>query len=107
MGEERDWLFDENDVMEVVRRYEDMMKKRKQFFFDVHEFEEIINFYIDTNNYHKAVSAAEYAYRMYPSSTIIQLKLPIFSSTEAKLWNPSPSLINWKKLKGQIMRFLS
>ena len=73
MGEERDWLFDENEVMEVIRRYEDMMKKRTQFFFDVHEFEEIINFYIDTNNFHKAVTAAEYAYRMYPSSTAIQL----------------------------------
>lgn len=75
MGEERDWLFDENNVMEIIRRYEDMIKKRKQLFFDVHEFEEIINFYIDTSNFSKAVSAAEYAYRMYPTSTIIQIKI--------------------------------
>ncbi len=75
MGDERDWLFDENDVMEVIRRYEDMMKKRTQSFFDVHEFEEIINFYIDTNNFHKAVSAADYANRIYPASISIQMKV--------------------------------
>src|SRR6266568_251994 len=75
MGEERDWLFDDDDVMEAIRRYEDMMKHNQKYFFDVHEFEEIINYYIDINNFPKAISAAEYGYRLHPSSTAIQLKI--------------------------------
>jgi tetratricopeptide (TPR) repeat protein len=75
MGEERDWLYESDEVLDSIRRFEDMIKKRAQYFFDVHEFEEIINYYIDTNSFSKAVSAAEYGYRMYPGSTIIQLKI--------------------------------
>lgn len=75
MEEERDWLYENDDVFNAVRRFEDMLGKKAQYFFDVYEFEEIINYYIDTNNFTKAVSATEYGYRLYPDSTIIQLKI--------------------------------
>ena len=74
MGE-RDWLYENDEVLATIRRYEDMMKKKEHYFFDVHEFEEIINYYSDVNNISLAVSAAEYAYRMHPTSTAIQLKI--------------------------------
>ncbi len=74
MGE-RDWLYENDEVLATIRRYEDMMKKKEHYFFDVHEFEEIINYYIDVNNVSFAVSAAEYAYRMHPTSTAIKLKI--------------------------------
>ena len=75
MGEEKDWLYENDDVMEAIRRYENMMKNKTMYFFDVHEFEEIINYYIDINNFGKAVAAAEYGFRLHPSSTAIQLKI--------------------------------
>ena len=75
MGEERDWLYDGEDVMESIRRYEHMMEENARYFFDVHEFEEIINYYIDINDVSKAVGAAEYANGMHPTSTAIQLKI--------------------------------
>src|ERR1035437_3038408 len=74
MGE-RDWLYENDEVLATIRRYEDMMKKKEHYFFDVHEFEEIINYYIDVNNVSFAVSAAEYAYRMHPTSSAIKLKI--------------------------------
>ena len=75
MGEERDWLYDGEDVMESIRRYEHMMEKNARYFFDVHEFEEIISYYIDINDVSKAVAAADYANRIHPASTAIQLKI--------------------------------
>jgi Tetratricopeptide repeat. len=75
MEEERDWFLENDSVFDAIRRFEDMMEKKARYFFDVYEFEEIINFYIETNNFSKAVAAAEYGYRMYPESTIIQLKI--------------------------------
>jgi len=75
MGEERDWLYESDEVLGSIRRFEDMIKKKAQYFFDVYEFEEIINYYIETNNFNRAVSAAEYGYRIYPDSTVIQLKI--------------------------------
>ncbi len=75
MGEEGDWLYESDEVLDTIRRFEDMLNKKAQYFFDVYEFEEIINYYIDVNNFSKAVSAAEYGYRLYPDSTVIQLKI--------------------------------
>ena len=75
MGDERDWLYESDEVLSSIRRFEDMMEKKAKYFFDVYEFEEIINYYIETNSFNKAVSAAEYGYRLYPDSTVIQLKI--------------------------------
>jgi tetratricopeptide (TPR) repeat protein len=75
MDEEKDWLFGDDEILGFVQRFEDMNIKKEQYFFDVHELEEIINYYINNNNFPKAVSAAEFAHRMYPYSTVIQLKI--------------------------------
>lgn len=73
MNEEKDWLFDE-EMLESVRRFEEMQKKNLHYFFDVHELEDIINYYFEINNNKQASFAAEYAFRLYPESTAIQLK---------------------------------
>ncbi|NJK95449.1 MAG: hypothetical protein HC905_11550 [Bacteroidales bacterium] len=74
MNEEKDWLFDEDELMESIRRFEEMQKKNLQYFFDVHELEEIINYYFDLNDYPQGAQAAEYAFKLHPESTAIQLK---------------------------------
>lgn len=75
MSEERDWLFDEDEILRTVRRFEDMLRENTRYFFDVHELEGLINYFIDSNNFSKATSATEYAFKLYPDSTIIQLKI--------------------------------
>lgn len=74
MNEEKDWIFEENELLESIRRFEEMQKKNVQYFFDVHELEDIINYYFDLNNYPQASLAAEFALNLYPESTSIQLK---------------------------------
>ncbi len=99
MGEEKDWLYEDDDVMEAIRRYEDMMKRKTTYFFDVHEFEEIINYYIDINNFGKAVAAAEYGYRLHPSSIVIQLKIAHLLIDRGKASESISLLNNIEKLE--------
>jgi tetratricopeptide (TPR) repeat protein len=74
MNEEKDWLFEEDELLESIRRFEEMQKKNLQYFFDVHELEDIINYYFDLNDYPQGSLAANYAFKLYPESTAIQLK---------------------------------
>src|SRR4030065_497476 len=100
MNEEKDWIFDDDEVLGPVRRFEDMTRKKEKYFFDVHELEGVINYYIDCNNFSKAVSAAEYAYRMYPYSTIIQLKIAHLLLDRGKLAESMSILNKLEKIEG-------
>lgn len=76
MGRNHDWLGDDPDeVFGPVERFEDMVKNHTRCFFDVHEFEAIIDYYLDTENFGFAAKAAKYAVGMYPSSTSIQQRI--------------------------------
>jgi tetratricopeptide (TPR) repeat protein len=74
MNEEKDWMYDEDELLESIRRFEEMQKNNIKYFFDAHQLEDIINYYFDLNNYSQASFAAEYAFHLYPESSAIQLK---------------------------------
>jgi len=77
MHSERDQRFDyfnQEDVALVIRRYEEMIRLNKVFFFDVGEFEMIINYFLDKDKYDNAEKAITYCERQHPSATLIQLK---------------------------------
>jgi tetratricopeptide (TPR) repeat protein len=93
MSEERDWFFEEEELLSAVDRFEEMLRDCTNKFFDVHELEGIINFYIDRNNFTKAATAAEYGYKLFPGSTIIQLKIAQLLLDRGKL-NESMSILN-------------
>ena len=67
------WYDDE--MLRSVSRYEDMLKNHTRCFFDVHEFEDIIDYYLDSENFTKAAVAADYAARIYPLASTIQLRM--------------------------------
>lgn len=72
--EERyDNSFDD-EALEAVRKFEDMKKNNQSCFFDVVEFESIIDFYIENNNSSKAFEAASLASSQHPNSISIQLR---------------------------------
>jgi len=74
MEEERyDYSFDE-EAMEAVQKFETMKKNNKNCFFDVIEFESIIDYYIESNNSSKAYEAASLASQQHPNSISIQLR---------------------------------
>jgi len=71
MNEEYEYI-DEEDVLSSVNRYEAMLEQKAQLYFDVFEFENIINFYLDHNKINTAFEVANYASKQHPSSITIQ-----------------------------------
>ncbi|PKP18001.1 MAG: hypothetical protein CVU05_14470 [Bacteroidetes bacterium HGW-Bacteroidetes-21] len=71
-------MFEEDyqgeERIQNVNKYEDLLKKKEPIFFDVEEFEGIIDFYIENNQINSAYRATHIASRLYPSSVEILLK---------------------------------
>ena len=73
---EEDSFFSEEDdeVTDLVKRYEAAKANRSTNFFDVSDFESIINYYIDIFNFNKALEVIVQAAKQHPQSSTIQLK---------------------------------
>lgn len=79
MEEEKYGFAHEDDIADVIRRYERMRKNNENLFFDVSDFEVIIDYYLECNNPAKAQDAAELAVYQHPNSVSIQLR-------QARVW---------------------
>ncbi|MCX6320738.1 MAG: tetratricopeptide repeat protein [Bacteroidia bacterium] len=64
----------EEEVKYAVQKFERMKKNNENYFFDVIEFETIIDYYIESNNALKAFEAATLATEQHPNSVSIQLR---------------------------------
>ena len=74
MKEEFEDIFPNEEYSELVNRYEEMLKRKTKYFFDVSEFENIIDYYIDSNKANNALDVVKYATQQHPDSLSIQLK---------------------------------
>ena len=74
MEEEKFGLAWEEEVRQAVQKFERMKKNNESYFFDVIEFESIIDYYIESNNPSKAYEAAALATKQHPNSVSIQLR---------------------------------
>ena len=74
MEEDRYGSSYEEEVKNAVQKFERMRKNNESYFFDVIEFETIIDYYIDSNNSAKAFEAATLATEQHPNSVSIQLR---------------------------------
>ncbi len=64
----------EEEVKQAVQKFESMRRNNENYFFDVIEFETIIDYYIENNNSSKAFEAATLATEQHPYSVSIQLR---------------------------------
>ena len=64
----------EEEVRNAVQKFEKMRKNNESYFFDVIEFETIIDYYIESNNAAKAFEAATMASEQHPNSVSLQLR---------------------------------
>ncbi len=64
----------EEDIHEIVSRYERMRRNNENYFFDVAEFESIIDYYLDLNDVSYAFEAAESASKQHPEASSIQIR---------------------------------
>jgi tetratricopeptide (TPR) repeat protein len=74
MEEEKFGYSFDDEVKQAVLKFERMRKNNESYFFDVIEFESIIDYYIESNNSLKAYEAAVMATKQHPNSVSIQLR---------------------------------
>ncbi len=74
MDKEKDFFQEDGDLQEIIGRFENMLNFTEAYFFDVHEFERIIDHYLDTNHFSKAIDAVRYGIKQHPGSTSLLLK---------------------------------
>ena len=71
MREENEDYGSEKDLNVLLDKYELMLKENEQYFFDVYEFEELINCYIDEKrNITKALQVCTLAISQHPYSVV-------------------------------------
>jgi len=70
----RDEYFFEGDHQAPVKRFEQMLNGKSVYFFDVDEFEQIIDHYLIHMNYQYAVRALRIAMKQHPESLRLHLR---------------------------------
>ena len=74
MEEEKFGFSWEEEIKHAVQKFEKMKRNNESYFFDVIEFESIIDYYIENNNPSNAAEAAALATKQHPNSVSIQLR---------------------------------
>lgn len=74
MSEERFANYDDYHFIEVINRFRDMQKMNRVGFFDVYEFENIIDYYIEQRDFKNAKDAAKIGINQHPNSSLLKLK---------------------------------
>ena len=79
----REYRKREEEGNELIRRFEDHIRKKKAEFFDLDAYEQIIDFYMFRGKHNKALQAVNQAISQYPFSTeLITVKAQILSNLE-------------------------
>jgi len=74
MAKANEKYFRNEIIPELVNRFENMIKNRTQYYFDISEFENLIEFYIESSNIINATIAAKYGCTQHPHSPVLKLK---------------------------------
>lgn len=74
MRSEEDTFYYEGEVRHTIARFEKMQRERAKTYFDVNEFEDIIDYYLTTNRLKKALDAIKFGLSQHPGSISIQHK---------------------------------
>lgn len=85
MNEELGWLG-ENEFGELISRFENMVKKDQQYFFDVDEFEIIIDYYLDTQNIQMGRKAISEGLKQHPSCSDFDIRKARLLAFEKKYY---------------------
>ena len=65
---------DDEDVLGKVFKFEEMLVRKQNYFFDVDDYVNIIDFYLETEEFSKIESALKYAMRQHPTSIELKTK---------------------------------
>ena len=74
MPESNEKYFRSKAVPELINRFESMVENKTQYYFDINEFENLIDFYVADNSIGNAAKVVKLACSQHPNSSAIQLK---------------------------------
>ena len=74
MDKEQEYFQEDNDFQEILGRFENMLEYEQPSFFDVYDFERIIDHYLDGNHFTRAIDAVAHGIRQHPGSSTLMIK---------------------------------
>ena len=74
MDEDFDPYNDGSDDLELSNKFEQMLEMNEHYFFDVEEFEDLIDYYLEKNEMEKANKAIDFALYQHPNSSALKIK---------------------------------
>jgi len=66
--------FRDKELDFLILKYEQMLKQNLTYYFDVEDFERIVEYYMDMEHYRKALKAVQYAFKLHPSAIHLMVK---------------------------------
>jgi uncharacterized protein (TIGR02996 family) len=63
-----------NNIPWQVQKFNELISQQKSVYFDVQDFEEIIDYHVFQSNYKESLKIAEYACKLHPTSISLMLK---------------------------------
>jgi tetratricopeptide (TPR) repeat protein len=67
-------FYDDEETLELLRRYKEMLENKQHDFFDLYEFENIISYFAEQYNFKDALKVIGIAINQHPLSTALKLK---------------------------------
>lgn len=67
MSDDFDEIFWDDETSNLIKKYEKMLDKNTEYFFDIFEFEDIIDHYISVKQNEDALQVIDYAFKQHPT----------------------------------------
>ncbi|MFO7869081.1 MAG: tetratricopeptide repeat protein [Bacteroidales bacterium] len=74
MDEEHDFFLNKEEYSHIIEKCEHMLAQKTEQYFDVHEFAELIDYYIDNGKLNKAYTVASIALKQHPHNVELEFK---------------------------------
>lgn len=74
MDEEHDFFLSKEEYSQIIEKCEHMLASKTEIYFDVHEFTELVDFYIDDGKLNKAYTVVSIALKQHPHNSELDLK---------------------------------
>ncbi len=84
MLENQEHYFEEDSLYKAINRFENMISSQTTAYFDVFEFEIIIDYYLDIHNFSKAEEAINFALNQHPGAFELKYRLAQFYVNSGK-----------------------
>lgn len=92
---DEEWNYqEEGERIALVKRFEEMLARNASYFFDVDQFESIIDYYLETSRVKQALTVLRYASELYPDNLQLLLREAQLLASSGKLSGAIPRLKN-------------